>query len=106
MNHRLTRVAALAATAATGLAALTAASASADVPSFDRCPTSADVVACVVAVSSDGSIAANTHRLPLAGADVKVEGGLDNNLGFVPPASGPTLTAKPVTVPGGLFGRN
>lgn len=106
MNHRLSRVAALAATAATGFAALTAASASADVPSFDRCPASADVVACVVAVSGDGSISADNHRLPLTGADVKVEGGLDNNLAFVAPTSGPALTAKPVTVPGGLFGRN
>lgn len=105
MKHPLVRALAVTVTAASSLAMFAAGSASADVPSFDRCPRSApDLFACVVSESTDGSIAANSHRLPLAGADVKVEGALTESHQFVPPTSGPALTAKPVDVPGGLFG--
>lgn len=106
MHHPFTRLTALAVTAVAGLGAV-AAGASADVPSFDRCPrANPAVTGCVVVKSTDGSIAANTHRLPLAGADVTLEGGITEDGLYIPPASGPALTAKPVAVPGGLFGRN
>ena len=105
MHYPVTRLAAAVATAAMGLAALTAASASATTPSFDRCPRATPgLVGCVDVHATGGSIAANTHRLPLAGAGLRIEGGLDADLAFVPPASGSALTAKPVDVPGGLFG--
>jgi hypothetical protein len=95
--------------AATLGAGALAASASAAVPSFDRCPrTAPDVVGCVVIQSTDGHIAANGHNLPL-GDSIKVEGAIaqgadGGTVTFVPPASGPALTARPVDVPGGLFG--
>jgi hypothetical protein len=104
MNHPLARLTALAVTAVTGLGVLST-GASADVPSFDRCPRADPAVTgCAVIRSTDGSIAASAHRLPLAGADVTVEGGITEDGRFVPPLTGPALTAKPVTVPGGLFG--
>jgi hypothetical protein len=107
MPHPVTRLAVAVATAAMGLAALTTASASATTPSFDRCPrTTPGLLGCVDVQATDGSIAADNHRLPLAGAHIRIEGGLDANLAFVPPASGDALTASPVDVPGGLFGTN
>lgn len=109
MHHPVTRLAAAAATAVMGLAALTAASASATTPSFDRCPrTAPDVIGCVDVQATDGSIAANNHRLPLGNAHIRIEGGLvpgpDFSFVFAPPTTGNTLTASPVDVPGGLFG--
>jgi hypothetical protein len=109
MKSPASRLGVVVAAAAMGLAALTATSASADVPSFDRCPRSApDLAGCLVIASTDGAIAANGHNLPLTGAGLKIEGGLApdgaGGLAFVPPASGAALTAKPVAVPGGLFG--
>jgi hypothetical protein len=102
------RLGAVVTTAAIGLAALAASSASAAVPSFDRCPrANPNASACLVIQSTDGSIAANGHRLPLGGA-IKIEGAIaaDGSATLVPPASGPALTAQPVDVPGGLFGTN
>jgi hypothetical protein len=105
MTHRFTRLAAVATSAVISLGAV--ASASAHTAPYQRCPLSGDDDLCLVVESTDGSITANNHQLSLAGADVKIEGGLDGNtLAFVPPASGSALTAKPVDVPGGLFDTN
>jgi hypothetical protein len=103
------RVSALVA-ATLGASALAASAASADtVPSFARCPTGvANVVGCVVVQSTDGTLQANGHSLPIDHS-LKVEGGITANpdtgeLGFVGPVSGSAITAAPITVPGGLFG--
>jgi hypothetical protein len=106
MKTPLIRAATVAATVAVGLGAV-ATAATAAVPAFDRCPrTDPTITGCIAVTSSDGSIAANNHRLSLAGADINIQGGVNEDGGFVPPTSVPTLTAKPVTVPGGLFGHD
>lgn len=105
MNHHMGRFAAVLATTAITLAAAT--TAWADVPSFDRCPVSVPGVnKCLVAQATDGSIAANDHRLSLAGSHIRIEGGFSEENEFVAPLSGPVLTADPVNVPGGLFGHD
>jgi hypothetical protein len=106
MNHPFVRLAAAALTAA-GLAATTAGPALADDPSFDRCPRGqATVAGCAEIRSTDGSITANGHTLPLAGADIDIQGGLTDVGVWVPSTTRPALTARPVDVPGGLFGRD
>jgi hypothetical protein len=112
MKRSTARLGAVLAAATMGVSALAASAASADVPSFGRCPRAApDVLECLVVKSTEGSITANGHTLPLPGNAVTIEGGIaqdpiTGDITLVAPASGPTLTGKPVPVPGGLFGTN
>ncbi|HET6506122.1 MAG TPA: hypothetical protein VFG42_04995 [Baekduia sp.] len=106
MKNPLVRLAAAALSAA-GVAALTAGPALAGTPSFDRCPRAqATVAGCAEITSTDGAITANDHTLPLGGAGLDVQGGLTDVGAWVPSTSRPTLTARPVDVPGGLLGRD
>jgi hypothetical protein len=97
--------------AATGaVAAVAAPAASADAPSFGRCPTgTTNLIACVVFQSTSGSIGANTNSINVGNA-LKLEGGVTYNddtrqYAFVPPVSGDALTGRPITVSSNLFGR-
>jgi hypothetical protein len=95
--------------AATAVTAAAAPVASADAPSFSRCPTTtAGVVDCVVFQSTSGSIGANSHSINV-GSSLTLEGGIAYNRvtrqhTFVPPTSGDALTGQPITVASNLFG--
>jgi hypothetical protein len=108
MKRSSSRLGAVLAAATIGVSALAASSASAAVPSFDRCPRAApNITECLVVKSTGGSIAANGHVLPLPGNAVTIEGGfaqVNGQITLTPPVSGPALTGRPVDVPGGLFG--
>ncbi|WP_027007846.1 hypothetical protein [Conexibacter woesei] len=98
-----------AALTALSVLALGATTASADVPSFSRCPVGApNLSSCLVAQSTGGSIGANRNSVNV-GTSVKIEGGVaqdpdTHQFTFVPPASGPALTGTPVVVSNNLFG--
>jgi hypothetical protein len=107
MKRRTSRLG-TALTAAVSVAAVAAPVASADAPSFSRCPTSnPNVAGCLVVKTTSGSIGANRNSINVGNA-VTVEGGLGvdagGNINFVPPTSGDALTATPITVSGNLFG--
>lgn len=100
----------IAAAVVTGVAAGAALSgtALAQFPEFSDCPWTDEVPQCLDVQTSAGTLKIGGHAIPL-GDSLEIRGAIDRRTPFaavVPPVGTTGLFADPVTVPGGLVGRD